>query len=97
MRRRAGTGPRQRRKAYLEMWSQANFASEVRGLPTPYLILTGEHDIESLRATAMKDTFLAMHPDAELKVIPNTGHYPMQECPPFFATVVEEFLTRHAH
>ena len=94
-RNRATTAP-QCRKAYLEMWSQTNFASEVRGLPTPYLILTGEHDIEGLRADAMKDTFLAMHPNAELKVIPNSGHYPMQECPPFFATVIEEFLGRHA-
>jgi pimeloyl-ACP methyl ester carboxylesterase len=92
---RATTAPHSR-KAYLRMWSQTNFSDEARGLPTPYLILTGEHDIEGLRAEAMKATFLAMHPNAELKVIPNTGHYPMQECPPFFATVVEEFLGRHA-
>ena len=32
------------------MWSRTNFSDEVRGLPTPYLILTGEHDIEGLRA-----------------------------------------------
>jgi 3-oxoadipate enol-lactonase len=94
-RNRATTAP-QSRKAYLTMWSKTNFSDDVRGLRTPYLILTGEHDIEGLRAAAMKDTFLAMHPNAELKVIPNTGHYPMQECPPFFATVVEDFLSRHA-
>jgi 3-oxoadipate enol-lactonase len=96
MRWNRGTTAPHSRKAYLKMWSQTNFADEVRGLPTPYLILTGEHDIEGLRADAMKDTFLAMHPNAELKVIPNSGHYPMQECPPFFATVIEEFLGRHA-
>ncbi|WP_368041760.1 alpha/beta fold hydrolase [Burkholderia lata] len=24
--------------------------------------------------------------------IPNCGHYPMQECPPYFAMIVEDFL-----
>lgn len=94
-RNRATTAPHSRR-AYLEMWSGADFADEVSGLSTPYLVLTGEHDIESLRAAAMKETFLAMHPGAQLNEIPNCGHYPMQECPPFFATVIKQFLARHA-
>ena len=31
---------------------------------------------------------------SELAVIPNCGHYPMQECPPYFATLIERFLRR---
>jgi pimeloyl-ACP methyl ester carboxylesterase len=95
-RNRATTAPHSR-KAYLEMWSTANFADQATRLTTPYLILTGEHDIEGLRAPAMKSTFLAMHPGAELRAIPNCGHYPMQECPPYFASVIEEFLGRNTH
>jgi pimeloyl-ACP methyl ester carboxylesterase len=42
----------------------------------------------------MKQTLLAWHPRAELLVIPNCGHYPMQECPAYSATIVENFLRR---
>jgi len=47
---------------------------------------------EGLNEAAMKETYLSMHPNAELVIIPNCGHYPMQECPPFFATVIENFI-----
>ena len=80
------------RMGYLAMFSKTNFADEVQGLETPYLVIAGEHDFEGLNAEAMKQTYLSMHPNAELVVIPNCGHYPMQECPPYFATVIEDFL-----
>lgn len=92
---RAATAP-ECRKAYLAMFSKTNFAEEVRGVETPYLVIVGEHDAEGLNESAMKETFLAMHPNSELEVIPNCGHYPMQECPPYFATVIERFLLRQA-
>ncbi len=84
------------RLGYLAMFSRTNFAKEVRGLETPYLVVVGENDTEGLDEAAMKDTFLAWHPNAELVMIPNCGHYPMQECPPFFATVIESFLRKQA-
>ena len=37
-------------------------------------------------------TDLGMKPLSER--VPNCGHYPMQECPPFFATVIESFLRK---
>lgn len=83
------------RSGYLDMLSKTNFVEDVRGLETPYLIITGEKD-PGLGEDAMKSTFLAWHPNATLLVIPNCGHYPMQECPPYFATVIENFLRSHA-
>ncbi|MFL9872418.1 alpha/beta fold hydrolase [Paraburkholderia megapolitana] len=77
------------------MLATANFVDDVRGLKTPYLIVVGDKD-PGLDSTAMQHTFLARHPNAELHVIPNCGHYPMQECPPYFATVIEGFLKRKA-
>ena len=53
--------------------------------------LVGTGAVAHLHARAV-----AAHPRAELVAIPNCGHYPMQECPPFFATLVERFLRRHA-
>ena len=84
------------RLGYLAMFARTNFAEEARGLETPYLVVVGENDTEGLDEAAMKDTFLAWHPNAELVMIPNCGHYPMQECPPFFATVIESFLRKQA-
>jgi 3-oxoadipate enol-lactonase len=81
------------RLRYLDMLVGANFVEEVRGLDTPYLVIVGDKD-PGLDAEAMKKTFLAWHRNAELQVMPNCGHYPMQECPPYFATIVERFLKR---
>ena len=92
---RAATAPACR-MGYLTMFSKTNFADEVRGLETPYLVVIGENDTEGLDEAGMKDTFLAQHPNAELVTIPNAGHYPMQECPPYFATVIENFLRKQA-
>jgi pimeloyl-ACP methyl ester carboxylesterase len=82
------------RSAYLEMFSRSNFVEDVRGLATPFLVIVGDKD-PGIDEAAMKQTFLAWHPNAELVTIPNCGHYPMQECPPWFATVVESFLRKH--
>jgi len=83
------------RLGYLEMLTTADFVDDVRGLTTPYLIAIGEKD-PGLDEAAMKQTFLAWHPNAELALIPASAHYPMQECPPYFATLVENFLRRHS-
>ncbi|MBC3465473.1 alpha/beta hydrolase [Pseudomonas sp. RW10S2] len=83
------------RARYLEMLITANFVDDVRGLETPYLVIIGDKD-PGLDSEAMTRTFLAWHPNAELHVIPNCGHYPMQECPPHFASIFEAFLKRSA-
>lgn len=79
------------RPKYLQMLVTADFVDDVRGLVTPFLVVVGDKD-PGLDAAAMAQTFLAWHPNARLQVLPNCGHYPMQECPPYFATVIERFL-----
>jgi len=81
------------RKPYLDMMTQTNFVAEVRGCTTPCLVIIGDRD-PGLDAAAMQQTFLAWHPYAELLAIANCGHYPMQECPPYLASVIERFLLR---
>ena len=83
------------RAGYLRMFSRSNFVEDVRGLATPFLVVVGSHD-PGIDEAAMKATFLAWHPNAELAVIPNCGHYPMQECPPYFAMLIEKFLREHS-
>jgi pimeloyl-ACP methyl ester carboxylesterase len=81
------------RARYLEMLTTADFVDDIRGLETPFLVIVGDRD-PGLDPEAMKRTFLAWHPNSELHVVPNCGHYPMQECPPYFATTIEGFLKR---
>jgi 3-oxoadipate enol-lactonase len=82
------------RLGYLTMFTRTNFAQEVQGLETPYLVVVGENDADGLDEATMRETFLAWHPNAELAVMENCGHYPMQESPPRFATVIEGFLRK---
>ena len=76
------------------MFPGANFVEEVQGLPIPILAIVAENDT-GLGGASMQQAFLAWHPNAELLTIANCGHYPMQECPPHFVTVVERFLRKH--
>lgn len=79
------------RLPYLDMLVNTDFVDEVRGLATPYLVVVGDKD-PGLDEAAIAQTFLAWHPNARLQVLPNCGHYPMQECPPYFVTLIENFL-----
>lgn len=93
LRQNRATVQRASAHGYLQMFATANFADEVKGLETPYLVVIAERD-PGLNEAAMQKTFLAWHPNAELLVIRNCGHYPMQECPPYFATVIENFFRK---
>ncbi len=79
---------------YLTAWTKTDFADEVKGLDIPTLVLVGEHD-GALTADVMKQTYLEWLPNARLEVLPNAGHYPMQESPVWLATVMEGFLREH--
>jgi pimeloyl-ACP methyl ester carboxylesterase len=77
--------------AYFQSWSAGGFADMARGLDQPMLVCIGEHDTAITRK-AMQATYLADYPRCELKTIANSGHYPMQEVPVWFATEVQSFF-----
>lgn len=79
---------------YLNAWVKENFSDEVKGLKTPTLVCIGEHD-HAFSKEAMEGTYLAWLPNAQLEIIANSGHYPMQEAPVNLATVIDAFMKRH--
>lgn len=79
---------------YLVAWTKTNFADETKGLETPLLVCPGEHD-QALTADVMQQTYMQWYPNASLSVLPNSGHYPMQEIPVFLATTMEQFMREH--
>ncbi len=79
--------------AYLPAWAKTDFAGQVQGRQVPVKVIVGEHD-PALSAEVMKQTWLALYPNAEMDVLTNAGHYPMFETPVALATSIEEFLGR---
>jgi pimeloyl-ACP methyl ester carboxylesterase len=56
-------------------------------------VIVGEHD-GALTPDVMKATYMAYYPNAELEVMGNAGHYPMDETPIALATSIEAFLRK---
>ena len=85
---------------YLERWTNPRFAfaDEVaKARPAaPILVVVGEWDHEAFLEPRMRETYMAWHPKAELAVIRNCGHCPMQETPVYLATLMEAFMARNA-
>ena len=79
--------------AYLKSWAKTDFHKEVAGKTLPVKVIVGEHD-GGLTPDVMKATYMAYYPNAELEVMANAGHYPMDETPIALATSIEAFLLK---
>jgi pimeloyl-ACP methyl ester carboxylesterase len=79
--------------AYLHAWAKTNFAHRIEGSVLPVKVIVGASD-PGLNSEVMRQTYMRWYPNAELEVIGNAGHYPMDETPVFLATSVEEFFAR---
>lgn len=80
---------------YLDMWTMEDFSDEALGVDVPMLIVAGQYDQENFLEEDMRKTFLKYHPNAELAVIENCGHCPMQETPIRLQTLIENFMNKH--
>ncbi len=78
--------------AYLNSWAKASFVDQVQDQKLPVLVLPGEHD-PALGEETCRATWMQHYPHAELQVLRNAGHYPMDETPIILATTIEKFLT----
>jgi esterase len=79
--------------SYFESWAMDDFATEVRGLTQEALVVVGERD-GGVPEAGVRATWLTELPGASLAVLRDAGHYPMQECPPMLAQLIESFLCR---
>ena len=79
--------------AYLLAWAKSDFHADVVGSSVPIKVIVGEHD-QAILPDVIKDTFLQWYKNAELDVMPNAGHYPMDETPVALMMSIEAFLRR---
>lgn len=76
---------------YFEAWSKTDFATEVVGSGVAIKIIVGKHDLV-FAEDVMRRTYLTQFPDAELEVMRNTRHYPMEEARIALAASIEAFF-----
>ena len=67
---------------------------ELRGIATPTLVMHGDRD--QLFPVAIPTTLYGLLPDAELCILPRTGHTPVRERPEWFTPITLDFLQRRA-
>lgn len=80
---------------YLEMIISEDFSTELNGATTPFFIMVGKHDLESINEALMKETLMQWLPRAELAVFEGCGHYPVDEVPLFLIAQMEAFMRKH--
>lgn len=83
-------------RQYFDMWTLEDFSDEVRGIDVPLLVIACQYDQEDFLEKDVKRTWLTYHPKAQLHVIENSGHCPMQETPIRLQTVMEDWMKKHA-
>lgn len=78
---------------HLQAWTSADFADEVPS-DLPALVVVGAHD-PALGEATVRETWCRLMPDAEVVVLPESGHYAMFEQPVALADALEPFLRAH--
>lgn len=80
---------------YMRAWTETDFSRDIQGADTPILIVVGEYD-QAITADAMSQTLLEWFPNATFDIIENAGHFPMVETPARLATLMEDYMMKHA-
>jgi pimeloyl-ACP methyl ester carboxylesterase len=62
----------------------------------PTLAVTGEEDAPHMRAAVVHEALKPLCRTLETSAIATSGHYPMQEAPPLTASIVQQFIAKHA-
>ncbi|WOF43001.1 alpha/beta hydrolase [Sphingopyxis indica] len=77
--------------AYFESWSGDDFANDASAIEQPVLVFAGGRD-KGIPEELIRTTWLSSLSRAGLVVLPEAGHYPMDECPLILAAEVVAFL-----
>ncbi len=77
--------------AYMDSWTGTDFSREVDGCVVPALAIVGTLD-PGAPATRIRETMGKWFSRLTLVVMPDAGHYPMQEVPGPLMRVLSEYL-----
>ena len=77
--------------SWFSSWADEDFRDRVEGAELPVRVVVGAYDPE-LNADAMRATWLAWYPNADMVELAGAGHYPADETPLELVRAVEDFL-----
>ena len=81
------------RAGYLEMFLKTDFSDKVKGLKIPVRVIVGKYDIPAFQKQTIQKLFSDWFNDLEIIECNESGHYPMLECPIFFASILEKLIS----
>lgn len=84
-------------RGYYEMWLGENFSAAFSAarIGAPVLVIGGRNDLPGFQAAHYQATLASWLSDVRFEYIANAGHYPMQETPILFASLLEEHFEAH--
>jgi len=78
---------------YVSIWAQDGLPDQTTKILSPVLALAGDQDREDMRSDALAAALQPLAEDVHVVPLASSGHCPMQEVPPLFATLLERFLS----
>lgn len=79
------------RVGYMKMYMHTDFSDEVNAIKIPIKIIVGKYDFPIFGLKLVTKLFTHYYDDVEVIECQESGHYPMIECPVYFASKIEEF------
>lgn len=81
------------RVGYMTMYLTTDFLDEVKDIKIPIKIIVGKYDFPIFGLKQVSTVFKKSYDDVEIIECQEAGHYPMLECPVYFASKVEGFCS----
>ena len=81
------------RVGYMKMYLTTDFLDEVPNIKIPIKIIVGKYDFPIFSLKTVTRLFTNTYENFEVFECQEAGHYPMLECPVYFASKIEEFCS----